>query len=199
MRRLDRPSPSLLIAIIALFLAFGGSALAVNHYLITSTKQIKPSVLKQLKGAKGVKGATGATGAKGDTGAQGVKGDTGATGPSGSARAYGAVAKDGTLTRSKNATVTALGAGVYCITPAAGIDAAGTVLVVAPDNSSDDTDTSSGDQTVAEWRSTADDCSAGQFEVLTFIRSVTYDSGPSFDVSSVDLTRANEGFSFEIP
>jgi len=46
----------LIIALAALFLAFGGGAVAANHYLITSTKQIKPSVLKALKGAKGPRG-----------------------------------------------------------------------------------------------------------------------------------------------
>ena len=85
------PSPSMAIAIAALFFALGGGAAAAiqSHYLITSTKQIKPSVLKQLKGARGPRGATGATGSqgaqglKGDTGLQGSKGDTGTTGPQG--------------------------------------------------------------------------------------------------------------------
>jgi hypothetical protein len=59
--------------------------------LITSTKQIKPSVLKALKGAKGpagqsVTGLSGPQGPKGDTGATGPvgpKGDTGAAGAQG--------------------------------------------------------------------------------------------------------------------
>jgi hypothetical protein len=58
---------------IALFLAVGGgSAYAVSHYVITSTGQIKPSVLKQLKGARGPKGVTGPRGPKGLKGAPGL-------------------------------------------------------------------------------------------------------------------------------
>jgi hypothetical protein len=47
LRRL-KPSPSSLIAISALFIALGGTAIAANRYLITSASQIKPSVLSSL-------------------------------------------------------------------------------------------------------------------------------------------------------
>ena len=69
------------VALLALFFAMGSSAVAAHHYLITSTKQIKPSVLKQLKGAKGPRGAQGAKGDQGSVGAQGAKGDQGPAGP----------------------------------------------------------------------------------------------------------------------
>lgn len=92
----------LVVAIAALVLAMVGGAYAAKKYVITSTKQIKPSVLKQLKGATGptgaqgpqgpagpagapgAKGADGANGAPGPTGPTGAKGATGATGPAGS-------------------------------------------------------------------------------------------------------------------
>ena len=45
----------------------GGTAEAARHYLITSTTQIKPRVLKALRGRTGATGATRATGAAGQT------------------------------------------------------------------------------------------------------------------------------------
>ena len=60
-----RPSPLTLVALAVLFFMLGGAAVAGKHYVITSAKQIKPSVLKQLKGAKGPKGAQGPIGPQG--------------------------------------------------------------------------------------------------------------------------------------
>lgn len=99
---------------IALVFAMTGGAYAAKHYLITSTKQISPSVLKRLvgktgkagvagpAGAPGAKGDQGTPGAKGETGPEGPKGETGpggakgATGPEGPAGAKGATGQTGT-------------------------------------------------------------------------------------------------------
>jgi collagen type VII alpha len=79
---------------LALVFAMSGGAFAASKYLITSTKQIKPSVLKQLKGKigpagkegptgkEGAKGANGTNGANGEKGAAGTNGNTGANGKS---------------------------------------------------------------------------------------------------------------------
>jgi hypothetical protein len=80
---LRRPSPAGIIASLALFLALGGSAMAANHYMITSTNQIKPSVLKALHGSAGAKGPTGAAGANGTAGQAGGQGSPGIQGPQG--------------------------------------------------------------------------------------------------------------------
>ncbi len=56
------------VATMALVFAMSGGALAANHYLINSTKQINPKVLKKLAGKAGKTGATGATGAAGKEG-----------------------------------------------------------------------------------------------------------------------------------
>lgn len=44
-----RPSPALLVAFLALIVALAGTAVAAEQYVITSTSQIKPSVLKELQ------------------------------------------------------------------------------------------------------------------------------------------------------
>jgi hypothetical protein len=81
------------VATLALVFAMSSGALAAKHYLLTSTKQvkpsvlkqlhlltstrqIKPSVLKQLRGAKGPAGAAGSAGSRGETGPVGPSGAT---------------------------------------------------------------------------------------------------------------------------
>jgi hypothetical protein len=76
-RRLNYASVT---ATLALFLAMSGGALAANHYLINSTKQINPKVLKALRGRTG---KTGATGPQGPPGSHGSTGAAGPTGPAG--------------------------------------------------------------------------------------------------------------------
>jgi hypothetical protein len=67
-------------ATLALVFAMSGGAWAAKHYLVTSTKQIKPSVLKALKGKAGPKGATGAAGPAGPAGPAGAAGAPGLKG-----------------------------------------------------------------------------------------------------------------------
>jgi len=62
----SRLSPSLVVSVVALVLAVGGTA-AAGSYLITSTKQIKPSVLKKLEGKRGPRGLQGPQGASAQT------------------------------------------------------------------------------------------------------------------------------------
>jgi hypothetical protein len=70
------------VATLALVFAMSGGALAASHYLVNSTKQINPKVLKKLKGATGNAGATGAAGKDGAPGKEGAPGVEGKTGPS---------------------------------------------------------------------------------------------------------------------
>ena len=90
--RLRKPTPAAVMAIVALVVALGGTAVAASHYIITSTNQIKPSVLRALRAGAGAKGTTaiagpqgpvGATGAQGSAGPQGVPGPAGSTGGQG--------------------------------------------------------------------------------------------------------------------
>jgi hypothetical protein len=59
------------VATLALVFAMSGGALAAKHYLINSTKQINPKVLKKLRGNVGKTGATGPAGAAGLQGKEG--------------------------------------------------------------------------------------------------------------------------------
>jgi hypothetical protein len=70
------------VATLALVFAMSGSAIAAKHYLITSTSQISPKVLKKLKAA-GRTGKRGPSGSQGVTGAQGAAGSQGIRGPEG--------------------------------------------------------------------------------------------------------------------
>jgi hypothetical protein len=73
---------------LALVFAMTGGAYAAGKYLITSTKQISPKVLKQLQGKTGKTGpasANGANGAQGPAGANGKDGTNGTNGTPGGA------------------------------------------------------------------------------------------------------------------
>ncbi len=72
-----------IVATLALVFAMTGAAVAAKHYLITSTKQISPSVLKGLRGHNGKSGPTGATGPQGTAGTAGSAGKEGPQGPAG--------------------------------------------------------------------------------------------------------------------
>ena len=70
-------------ATLALIIAMSGGALAASHYLITSTKQISPKVLRKLKGRRGRTGASGSPGIAGTQGPLGLQGAKGTIGPEG--------------------------------------------------------------------------------------------------------------------
>ena len=105
---------------LALVFAMSGGAYAARRLVITSTKQISPTVLKKLMGKPGPRGvpgpagtvgAPGQAGAKGETGPKGdtgAKGETGLTGPAGEQGPQGRPGSpwtvDGTLPSEKTET-----------------------------------------------------------------------------------------------
>jgi hypothetical protein len=85
-------------ATLALVFSMSGAAVAANHYLINSTKQINPKVLKKLRGRTGPRGPQGPAGREGR---QGIEGREGRQGREGSEREVtergGDLAAGGTL------------------------------------------------------------------------------------------------------
>jgi hypothetical protein len=71
------------IATLALVVTASGGTLAATHYLITSTSQISPKVLKAMKGKTGPAGETGPQGEAGSVGEAGATGETGPAGAEG--------------------------------------------------------------------------------------------------------------------
>lgn len=109
----------MIISVIALVLALGGSAVAAKRYLITNTQQISPAVLKKLKKmatAQGVAGAPGAPGTPGAAGAPGAAGTDGAPGP-GAEVHWAVVDEDGNVKRHGTGETTAakLAEGTYAV------------------------------------------------------------------------------------
>jgi hypothetical protein len=111
--RIGRPSPALVIAVIALIAATSGNAIAdgvtamaakLGKNSVTS-KEVKDGSLTladfkakerdKLKGAKGAEGSAGAKGATGATGPAGPAGATGAQGPAGTPNGYTKTEADG--------------------------------------------------------------------------------------------------------
>jgi len=87
------------VATLALVFAMAGGAAAASHYLITSSKQISPKVLKELKkpGPKGATGAGGPAGPAGATGPAGANGSSGAAGATGKEGPQGVQGPEGKL------------------------------------------------------------------------------------------------------
>jgi hypothetical protein len=110
-------------ATLALLFSMSGGALAAQHYLISSTGQISPKVLRHLKGNVGRTGGPGPAGKEGSSGREGSQGKEGPPGPPGTAGspgtalAYAHVSPEGIVeaANSENAgTVTHPSEGVYC-------------------------------------------------------------------------------------
>jgi hypothetical protein len=97
-----------------------------------------PRGLPGPAGPRGFTGKTGKTGATGKTGPQGLPGTPGAPGAPGTARAYAVVQPNSptqaTLIGAHNITgVSEIKEGVYCLAPAAPIDASAETIAASPE------------------------------------------------------------------
>ena len=193
---MKRLSPATAISLVALFFSLGGVGLAASKYVITSTSQIKPGVLKSLHGSKGAEGTAGAQGPAGPTGpagAPGAAGAAGAAGPAGTARAYAVVNSNGFLLQGVGfpKSITGVGhvtnSGIYCLTLAAGIDPAAAVVSLNDDSFV-------GSQVFVV--KSASDCAPGQVDVNTTILTI----GSSTTNGSFLANQAQDaGFTIVVP
>jgi pilus assembly protein FimV len=104
-----KPSVTTAIACLALFFSLAGTGLAASKYLITSTSQIKPSVLKDLRGSQGPAGPQGLQGTAGTAGPVGAAGAAGAAGTPGAAGSFNAASV--TTVVGNDTAMCALGGG----------------------------------------------------------------------------------------
>ena len=162
-----RPSPATVISLVALFVALGGTgyaAFAVPRNSVGSAQVVNHSLQTADLSRKAVSALKGGRGPEGPAGPQGPAGATGAAGTAGTARAYAEV-DDSTpslvAARTKNFTaVTRTDDGVYCLTPATGIDHA---QWRRPPRRISGSRTPTG----SSWSSAREATAAGQFEVET--------------------------------
>ena len=200
--RLRKPTHAAVIAIVALVVALSGTAVAASHYIITSTSQIKPSVLRALHASTGAKGTAavagaqgpaGATGAQGPAGPQGVPGLTGLTGVQGSqgvpgdARAYallrppcdgcGELPEDFTPLDAAHSKNVALSSPkeIYGTPPGTWcfvLEGGIDPSTATVITSAISTEDERSSAISAEWEPYARDCAKGQIEIKTFVETI---------------------------
>ena len=212
-----RQRVSLVTVVVVLVCAlFAGGAWAASRYLITSTDQIKPSVLAKLEtpgrrgpqGERGVSGA-GAVGAPGATGPAGVTGPAGAQGAAGAAGASGAPGATGpagvTGPAGAAGLATAYGAAPNSVEFAAtaGVPTTAVSILLPAGNfaASGDVDvTIDAPPTAPEWKVTCQmydfdpDDHGGEFSVIGDQKE--WDVAPSFTDSGASDSTAEADIAF---
>jgi hypothetical protein len=148
-----RLGPAWLLAV-GLLLVVVGTGYATDKYVIRSTKQISPKVMKKLKGRTGPQGAAGP---------QGPQGAPGPQGPAGTAKASGMVVAGGTPTWGANqgfpAAPRRVATGRYCVPAPAGVNPDTTAVLVSLSGGSTGFVTQAGPPAAL--------CRANEFEIWT--------------------------------
>ncbi len=188
------------VALVAVALAAAGTGYAAQKYVVTSTSQISPKVLKALKGNRGPAGEAGAAGpagAQGAAGSQGPAGAQGPAGPQGPAGAHGSAGPQGppgpagtarayaqVVTNDPNNPVfdqnsgfpgkpRHIGVGKICVPAPAGVDTDAVPAFVTLSGGSGGFVTAS---------STNPDCRTGEYEVFTASPTLQFLDGVLFNI-----------------
>jgi hypothetical protein len=169
------PSPAMVIACIALFVAMSGTGYAATQ-LVTGEGEATTSKL--------VKGPRGKRGKRGPAGPAGPAGPQGAQGAPGSAKAWAVVYSAGNLVKGFNiASVSRVGTGLYCIATSNGTNTTNSAALATPDWS--DIAVANGDTVQVVSEEAFNGCSPKtQFEIRT--------------VDSSNVAK-NLGFDFMVP
>jgi Collagen triple helix repeat (20 copies) len=157
--RVARQSPAMIVAMLALFVALTGTAVATTSALIggaqirnnsitgldVKNRSLRPIDFRgSIRGPRGLRGLPGAAGAPGTAGATGAKGDKGDTGEAGTAVAYALVTAAGTVETNgpvkgiTDAMITHPLTGVYCFR---GLPAGAKIALVSANNFNTQNDT----------------------------------------------------------
>ena len=194
-KRLRKPAPALVISLLALFLALGGTTYAATSLPKNSvgTKQLKNGAVTRTKissgtlaSLKGPKGDKGDTGAPGQDGTNGTNGTIGTNGTNGTARAWALVGPLGVVSNSHDvSSVTQFGTGDYCVELNSSVPNSSTGAVVTPYYPLDSTAGTS--ITHAEYDGS---CGTNGVRVLTWVVSAN---------TTLGLASANEGFFIAVP
>jgi hypothetical protein len=172
MRRRATPSPAMVVALIALFVALGGTGYAASGALSDGGSPTAAAARRHRRSLRGPRGFRGRTGATGATGPAGPQGPAGAQGPAGTAKAFAEVSAAGRVisghaSNISDANITRLSPGVYCFNLAAiGITTDNAAPVATPDWS--DPPVIPGTQAFVVANRASNACAAGQVGVRTY-------------------------------
>jgi Collagen triple helix repeat (20 copies) len=179
MRRRALPSPAMVVALMALFVALGGTGYAASGALsddsspqATVARRGRRASNRGPRGFRGFRGATGATGPAGPAGAQGTQGTQGPAGPAGTAKAFAQVTSRGRVVPGhalniSDANISVIGPGRYCFDLSAiGITTTNAVAIATPDYN--DADTASGTIVHVTLGNSFGNCPAGTIGVRAY-------------------------------
>lgn len=183
MHRRAMPSPAMVIALIALFVALGGTGYAASGALNDGGSAQATAAARRgrrsHRGPRGFRGGTGATGPAGPQGPAGQQGPAGPQGPqgaqgqqgsAGTAKAFAEVTGSGTIiaghaSNISDDDITRQSAGNYCFELSEnGITTENAVPIAAPDWG--DPATSGTEYVQVSPRELNNSCPAGQIQVL---------------------------------